>query len=1040
LSRRCIDQRGSRRAGGAFPENALGRAPLIWVGLAVAVLVADIAVAYRNTERLVENDRWVAHTHEVVGELQALLQAVAQTAAGQRGYLLTGTDRSRSVYEAQAGRVAQHLSRLRDLTADNPSQQERLNALDAQVKAQLERMHDNVEQRGRPGGTWSAPLLERNLQEMQAISSTVAEMDAREQALLHERSLQSERSAGTLTIALALMTALGIGLVTLAALAARRSADAIHRERAWLSVTLRSIGDAVIATDPEGRVTFANRVAQTLTGWHEDEARGQPLDKVFHILHEETRESVATPVTRVLREGTVIGLGNHTVLVSKDGTRRPIDDSAAPIRGPDGAVAGVILVFRDVTERRKLDRLERDMRGELERQVRERTAQLHASEERFRLLVEGTKDYGIFMLNPEGHVTSWNPGAERICGYGAQEIVGEHFSRFYTPEDVQAGKPQRALAIAAVEGRWEEEGWRVRKDGSRFWASALITALRGETGNLSGFSKITRDISRRKEAEETAHRLLKERAAREAAEGRAEAIREEKEWLRVTLQSIGDAVVAVDPEGRVTLMNPIAEALTGWTMEQATGRPLDKVFVILNEETRRPAENPVARVLREGVVVGLANHTLLVARDGTERPIDDSAAPILYEPGEVAGVILVFRDVTDKRRQDREREKLLREAREADQRKDEFLATLGHELRNPLAPLRNALHLIRMRAGDESGLDDVMAMMDRQVGHLVRLVDDLLDISRITRGKIELRRERVEVGEVLGQALEAVQPLLEERRHQVELDVPPDALVVEGDRVRLAQVFGNLLTNAAKYSEPDGRICVAAGRQGDDIVVTIRDTGIGIEPEMLDRIFDIFQQSRRTTGAVGEGLGIGLTLVRNLVALHGGTVNATSGGAGRGSEFTVRLPVAEDAPARRPQTGSDSDASAQPLRVLVVDDNADAANSLAALLQLQGHEVRVSNDAATALEIARSLHPQVALLDIALPGGMDGYTLARRLREEPSLDHIRLIAVTGYGQEADRQRAMQAGFDVHLTKPADPEELRRTIMPGGGHPHTSRPR
>jgi PAS domain S-box-containing protein len=319
---------------------------------------------------------------------------------------------------------------------------------------------------------------------------------------------------------------------------------------------------------------------------------------------------------------------------------------------------------REVAARREAELSLEKANAELRQQIEA----LSNTEERFRLLVDGTRDHAIFMLDTSGRVASWNPGAERITQYRANEIIGRHFSCFYPVEGIEAGKPEAGLQAAAAAGRYEEEGWRVRRDGSRYWANVVLTALRGDDGNLRGISKITRDVSERKRAEENARRLLEEEAARRAAEEHAAAIWEERERLRVTLQSIGDAVIATDSEGRVTLLNPVAEALTGWTNDDAAGKPLPTVFHIINEQTHQPAEDPVAKVMREGRIVGLANHTGLVAADGTVRPIEDSAAPIRGEQGQTLGVVLVFRDATDKKRsEEMARESQRREKERADE-------------------------------------------------------------------------------------------------------------------------------------------------------------------------------------------------------------------------------------------------------------------------------------------------------------------------------------------------------------------------------------
>jgi PAS domain S-box-containing protein len=1073
--------------------------------------------------------------------------------------------------------------------------------------------------------------------------------------------------------------------------------------------------------------------------------------------------------------------------------------------------------------------------------------------EQFQFLIQGTKEYAIFMLDPEGHVLTWNPGAERIKGYQAEEIIGQHFSRFYPTEEVQAGKPERELQQAIATGKYEEEGLRLRKDGSRFWASVVITTLRDESGTLRGFSKVTRDMTERKRAEETARRLLQEEAARQAAEA-------QREQLRVTLESIGDAVIATDPAGRVTRLNPVAERLTGWSSAEALGQPLGRVFNIIHEQTRRPVENPVDRVIREGTVVGLGNHTVLIARDGTEKPIDDSAAPIRDDKGGVLGVVLVFRDVTEKRRLERlerdlrgqlerqtefqqavmadmneglyavdtqglvtymnpaaeamfgwtsaelvgrrmhdithykhpdgtpfpieecagfkvlhegkvlkdyddvfirkdgsffpvvysssplitngktvglvvvfrdvterrrfedmlrsvvdhvidgiitidargmiqsfnpaaeklfgyhaaevigqnvkvlmpepyhdqhddyirnylntgqakiigigrevvgrckdgstfpmdlavsefhlgaqrfftgivrditerkkaeqdtrfladasaalaalvdyestlqklarlavpffadwclvdmaegdgslrrvavahidpakmaraheayiryppdpkasqgpplvirtgqpeivpeitdamlvatikdeehlqllrefglksymcvplliqgkalgaitflaaesgrrygsqdlatakdlahraavamENARLYSEVRDADRKKDEFIAMLAHELRNPLAPIRNALQVLRMRGVDARTTERARDMMERQVHQVVRLVDDLLDVSRIIQGKIELRKEPIEVATIIARAVETAQPAVDAQGHELSITLSPEPIWVEGDLIRLAQVVANLLNNSAKYMELGGHIWLTAKQEGTELVLRVRDAGIGIASEMLPQVFGLFVQAEQSRDRTQGGLGIGLTLVHRLVTMHGGSVTASSAGLGKGSEFTIRLPALPEPPAfardRLKQIEAPPPPQLPSRRILVVDDNLDAAESLAMLLQLQGQEVKVASDGPAALEAAREFQPEVLFLDIGMPG-MDGYEVARRLRRQPGMEKVVLIALTGWGQEEDRRRSREAGFDRHVVKPVEPEVLNALLISVG---------
>jgi PAS domain S-box-containing protein len=634
-----------------------------------------------------------------------------------------------------------------------------------------------------------------------------------------------------------------------------------------------------------------------------------------------------------------------------------------------------------------------------------------------------------------------------------------------------------------------------------------------------------------------------------AARRRAEA---SHRWLTAVLTSIGDAVVATDSRGCVTFLNPVAERLTGWESEQAVARPLTDVFRIVNEETRLPVENPVARVLREKQVVGLANHTVLIARDGTELPIDDSGAPIKENNDAITGVVLVFRDVTQRRlseavsarlaaiiessddaiigkdlhgivtswnegaqrlfgytaeevigrplsllvpheradeetailerlrkgervdqfesvritkagapvevslkispirdgsgrivgaskiarditerkRLEEERRRRLEELAESNRRKDEFLAMLAHELRNPLAAINNAVQLAVMDAA-RTQIDWCMDVIHRQVRHLSRLIDDLLEVSRITQGKIQLRKERLDVSAIIERAVESARPLIEDRGHTLEVEVPSESLWLQADPLRLEQIVGNLLTNAAKYTDIGGRVWLRAAQEDNSIVIRVRDTGIGIKPEQLSRIFELFAQGDHSLARSEGGLGIGLTLVRSLTEMHGGSVTAASDGPGKGSEFVVRLAAALAPAGNLPATR----ASLKPplagrARILVVDDNVDVARGLSTVLKLQNHEVWTAHDGPSGIEAARGHHPDVVLLDIGLPG-MDGYQVAELLRREDFGKRITIIAVTGYGQEEDRQRARSAGFDQFVTKPVDYSALL-ALLPAAG--------
>jgi len=372
-----------------------------------------------------------------------------------------------------------------------------------------------------------------------------------------------------------------------------------------------------------------------------------------------------------------------------------------------------------------------------------------------------------------------------------------------------------------------------------------------------------------------------------------------------------------------------------------------------------------------------------------------------------------------------ERSRLLRELRDTDRRKDEFLATLAHELRNPLAPIRNALYIMELAAKGETAVDRARAMMERQLAHMVRLIDDLLDVSRITRGKLALRKERVDLAAVVRNSIDTVRPLIDAAGHELIVSLPPEPIAVDADPVRLAQVLSNLLNNAAKYMDRGGRITLTVQRAEHEVAISVRDCGIGIPAASLPSIFDIFTQVDRSLEKAQGGLGIGLTLVKSLVEMHGGRVSAASEGVDKGAEFIVHLPLATERATPRPGR-RDETRVASPLtcRVLVADDNGDAADSMGAMLRLMGNEVRTVRDGLAAVEEAQAFRPDVVLLDIGMPR-LNGYDAARRIRKERWGKDMTLVALTGWGQEDDKRRAAEAGFDRHFTKPVNPEKLQQ---------------
>jgi PAS domain S-box-containing protein len=508
--------------------------------------------------------------------------------------------------------------------------------------------------------------------------------------------------------------------------------------------------------------------------------------------------------------------------------------------------------------------------------------------------------------------------------------------------------------------------------------------------------------------------LAKEQAAREAAERMAEMLRANEERFRLASEAVNGFIYEVEiATGRMNV-SPGLSDLLGFSPEEA-------VHMQWWEERVHPDDAAQAPAARESLLADCPRkyhcEYRVRHRDGSWLNVWDQGLVVCDANGQPVRLVGNVVDITERKR--------VEEAlAEANRRKDEFLAMLAHELRNPLAPIRSAMQILRMQEALPSNLQLVRDVVDRNVAQMVRLVDDLLDVSRITRGKIRLQMEPVALAEVVAQAAEISRPLIDSQKHQLLVAVPEQPIRVHGDATRLAQVLANLLNNAAKYTDEGGRIWLTLECVDDHAVLRVRDTGVGLPPEMLEEVFGLFTQVDPSPDRAQGGLGIGLTLVRRLVEMHGGRVEASSEGLGRGSEFVVWLPKLREAETPKPSKpqGDSHNAHAPRLRVLVVDDNVDAAKTLAMLLRLEGHEIRMEHDGLAAVEAAQAYAPDVILLDIGLPG-LDGYEVARRLRVIPALADTVLVALTGYGQEEDRRRSATAGFDHHLVKPIDLQTL-----------------
>jgi PAS domain S-box-containing protein len=604
-----------------------------------------------------------------------------------------------------------------------------------------------------------------------------------------------------------------------------------------------------------------------------------------------------------------------------------------------------------------------------------------------------------YTCNAEGLITWFNARAAEI--WGREPKLNDPVERFcgsfrmYSPDGTPIEHNRCWMALALQEDR-DYENFEVlieRPDGSRIFGLVNAHPLHDDDGKLIGATNILTDITKTRLAEESRGRLV------------------------AIVESADDAIIGKDLNGIITDWNNGAENLFGYTAEEAIGRPVS----MLIPPERVDEEPGILRRIRRGEWIS-HYETTRVRKDGTLLDISLSVSPIRDGSGTVIGASKIAHNISDRKR--------MEEAlRDSDRRKDEFLAMLSHELRNPLATIRNSVQLLRMDPGDTMQRK-VLAPLERQVSTLTRLVDDLMDVSRVTMGRVRLQRCDVAVDRVVSDAADSVRREMRDRKHTFAISALDRNLVVNVDVVRLEQVVVNLLTNAAKYTPDGGTIDLSVRREGGDAVLRVQDSGIGIRPELLPHVFALFSQGATTLDRAKGGLGIGLALVKYLVEMHGGSVEARSAGPGTGSEFVVRLPLvqASDRPGETPQPplSDSSNGTDHSLRVLVVDDNRDSADLQATLLHHNGHEVRTAYDGTDALEVALQFLPDVVLLDIGLPE-IDGYEVAYRIRQQDVLSRVVLIAMTGYGQPEDRLRSQAVGFDHHLVKPAEFAELQAIL-------------
>ncbi|WP_457334351.1 hybrid sensor histidine kinase/response regulator [Rhizobacter sp. P5_C2] len=654
-------------------------------------------------------------------------------------------------------------------------------------------------------------------------------------------------------------------------------------------------------------------------------------------------------------------------------------------------------------------------------------------EARFRLLVESVRDYAIFMLDIHGRVVTWNAGAERFKGYRANEIIGQHFSRFYPPEALARGLPAHELEVAQAAGSFEDEGWRVRKDGSQFWANVVITAMRAPDGRLVGFAKVTRDLTQRR--------------------GHEEALRRSEERFRLLVEGVSDyAIFMLDANGMVATWNVGAQRIKGYAAAEIIGRHFSVFYPRETRESGWP-DHELLVATEKGSFI---DEGWRVRQDGSMFWANVTITALRDDDGRLLGFAKLTRDLTERRDAaaaelaSRQRDELLQaersarmEAQRATRVKDEFLATLSHELRTPLSAILGWTQVLRRaeKTGTPVDLARAIDVIDRNARAQVKLIDDLLDLSRIMAGKIRLDAQQVPLLEVVQAAVDSARPAAEAKDIRLATRLDPDAPTVRGDSSRLQQVVWNLLTNAIKFTPQGGQVQVALQRNGQRLALSVTDNGIGIPASFLPQVFDRFSQNDSSTTRAFGGLGLGLAICRQLVEVHGGTIRATSAGEGHGASFVVDLPVShaqlEAEEAQRVQSVDSvptveeaapaADLPALPrlggVHAFIIDDEPDARDLLQRVFEDQGAQVTPFASAQQALAGLERARPAVIVSDIGMPT-MDGYQFMRALRaSETRHERIPALALTAFARAEDRKKSLLAGYQAHLAKPFDVTEL-----------------
>jgi len=961
---------------------------MLWLFASVVLLLGMSVLLSRTLAVLSNGSEWLVHTEHVRVQIAKVMQLLTDATIAERSFALSRDEKFLQPIVAAKATLDPEARSLQRLIEDNPVQRPLAARLRALANARLAEA-EHVIERVRAGDRDALALIERGLgaQVMADARNIVSQMQAEELRLLEIRQTAMEQARDNAALAQWVSGGIAIALLILIVYVTLSEAGRVTRAQEELATTLRSIGDAIVSTDADGVVRFMNEVAERLTGWPEPIAKGKLLDDVFRIINEDTHAAVESPIRKVIREGTVTGLANHTILVARDGTERPIEDSAAPIFGDMGNLVGVVLVFRDVTT--------------------ERTAQrtLEASEARFRAVQETSIDgFMVFesIRNERAAINDFrwiyvNQACERILGREHGGFIGRQLLR-EMPGHREAGLFDAYVRVVETGEPWSDE-LAYRHEGLHLYLR-IVAAKCGD-----GFAVSFQDITDRRRIEEE--------------------VRESERRFIALANAVPQLIWINDQDGRNTYHNQRWCDYTGLTEEESNEEGGWARVIHPDDLERTQGRWAVSKKSGEPYEVEYR----IRRTDGSYRWFLGRAVPYRDDRDRVLRWFGTCTDIDSTKRIEDSLRAATQALREADVRKDLFLATLAHELRNPLAPIRTAAALLESQSLRPADIEKCRAIISRQVRHMASLLDDLLDISRITRGSLELKIELIMLPSLIDAAVEMARPIFDAKRHTLDIEYPPESIELRADPVRLTQVLTNLLTNAAKYTDPGGAVRLRAQLISEQLVISVRDNGIGLSEAMLPRVFQMFSQVHTDTKRSEGGLGIGLSLVKGIVELHGGSVEVRSEGLGKGSEFVVVLPrtrMTDASPKHVPAVQMAPMTAANGRRILLADDNQDAAELLARLLELSGHEVYIAHTGTDALELAYQHRPDTVILDIRMPG-MNGYEVARNLRRDAWGAQAILIAITGWGGQHNKRQALNSGFDYHLSKPVDPSELDRIL-------------